>query len=682
MRIKKKIKLFFRRIRRVKKLDIQFALTDLELDYTVLKKEICFNPSAKPKVSIIIPFYNQEIYTKNCLDSLQKNLTDKYSYEIILIDDNSSENIDLSLVKGIEVIHNEENKGFLKNVNIGIQAAKGEYIYLLNNDTKVQEGFLDELFFVFENYENVGAVGSKLINPDNTLQEAGVVFLKDFGIHQIFKKRKSFFPEVNYVKKVDYCSGCSLLFKRYKEDGESLNLLDEQFAPAYFEETDFCFDLKYNQRKDVYFTPFSVVMHYNGATYNSKENTTLEKVKRKEELFEINKAKFEKKWSKQIYDIQADSINNRILELYENKSIIFFSENVPEYDKDSGSNRFYEIIRAFKDNGYHVSLVAKDTFWGKGNPYIEFYQKLGVQVFYEYHKYKDFTYFLETLCSNYRVSWFYGPGAFELYINAAKKFIPQSKKVYDMVDIHHLRYQRALELEPRRLSHKKKLRKYTKIETKLIKKSDYVITISDSEKQFMAKFFDIDKLVTVSNIHYPKILKSDIKPFAERKDLLFIGSIHHPNVNALNFLYHEIMPIVWQSNPDLTVHVLGNIDTIVTDIHHDNFIFHGFLPSVEEYFLNTRLMVAPLQIGAGVKGKIGQAFEYHLPVVTTTIGAEGMFLKDQENVLIADTAEHFAQAILELYENEEKWNSLSNNSEKSLYPFSKEKVNETIKAFF
>jgi len=92
-------------------------------------------------------------------------------------------------------------------------------------------------------------------------------------------------------------------------------------------------------------------------------------------------------------------------------------------------------------------------------------------------------------------------------------------------------------------------------------------------------------------------------------------------------------------------------------------------------------MLAPLRYGAGIKGKIGQAFEYYLPVVTTSIGAEGMKLINGKNALIEDTKEEFAQAIIELYTNEVLWTELQNNSERSLEPFSKEILKQTLLSF-
>ena len=89
-------------------------------------------------------------------------------------------------------------------------------------------------------------------------------------------------------------------------------------------------------------------------------------------------------------------------------------------------------------------------------------------------------------------------------------------------------------------------------------------------------------------------------------------------------------------------------------------------------------MVAPLRYGAGVKGKVGQAFEYHLPVITSTIGAEGMHLTHNENVLIEDTKEGFAEAIINLYTNNELWKKLHDNSETTLAPFSRQILKETL----
>lgn len=469
----------------------------------LIREKIIFNESPRPVVSIVIPFYNQEKFTWNCLKYLNENLSEKYPYEIILIDDNSVELYDFSFIEGIKIIKNSSNLGFLKNINKGITAAKGEYIYILNNDTEVGQNFLEELFFVFENFKDVGAVGSMLLNPDGTLQEAGSVFLKDFNIRQVVKNKKPHYPEINYIYKVDYCSGCSLLFKKYKDDGVMLNLLDEIFAPAYFEETDFCFDLKYNQNKDIYYTPFSKVLHYNGVSYNDKKKPSDESTKRKENLFNVNKEKFKNKWKLQIEAIEAASVEERIIEKYNNKSIVFVIDHMPDDDKESELNRLKEIIKDFINNRYHITLIVTDT--PHNNSYTNFFQRIGVNVFYS--KYRSKNKFVKYIAkNNARVNliWFYGPEAFKENYFKFKKVFKNAKYIYDMLCIHHLRFLNNMKIDSE-ISNKLNYEKYKEIETVFIKNADYVIPISDSEKEYIKPFFNNNNLIVISNLYSSKI---------------------------------------------------------------------------------------------------------------------------------------------------------------------------------
>ena len=247
-----------------------------------------------------------------------------------------------------------------------------------------------------------------------------------------------------------------------------------------------------------------------------------------------------------------------------------------------------------------------------------------------------------------------------------------------MVDIHHVRFLRALETEPNNKFYQRSYTKFLKYEKISSNKADLVIPISETEKDYMIGFCKAKNYKVISNIHYTKVLKSAIPSFNNRKDLLFIGSKHHPNIDAVYYLYKEILPLVWTINPDIKLNIIGNIKDEILDIEDDRIVFHGFVPDIDSFFLNNKLMVAPIRSGAGVKGKIGQSFEYHLPLVTSSTGAEGMNLENNYNALIADTPKDFADAILKLYTNENLWEKLSHNSEQSLFPFSIKHLEEQI----
>lgn len=380
---------------------------------------------------------------------------------------------------------------------------------------------------------------------------------------------------------------------------------------------------------------------------------------------------------------QIKVLNTQIIPNFEsfnaaNKTIVFISGAMPTHDKDSGSNRLLEIILAFKKLNYNCIICVENVF--ENDKYVQFYKQLGVIVYVESFQFDSCKSFLKSLNSIDYI-WFYGPNTLKNYFNKVSKFLPNTKTIFDMVDIHFLRYQRAIEIEPSRISLKKRYKKYFTIETKLAKKVDFVIAISDKEKAFMSDYLPDNKIVTISNVHYPKVKQNEIPTFINRENLLFIGSSHTPNIDAVHYLYNEIMPLVWETLPNIKVQIIGSVNKEVNSITHKNIEFLGFVENVEPYFLNSKLMIAPLRYGAGVKGKVGQAFEYYLPVVTTSIGAEGMFLENELNAIIADNAVDFANKIIEVYTQNEIWDKLSKNSELSLYPFSKEKLEKTIAQF-
>lgn len=383
---------------------------------------------------------------------------------------------------------------------------------------------------------------------------------------------------------------------------------------------------------------------------------------------------------KDIVNNQSDnSIPNFHTYNPEYKTIVFVNGSMPTHDKDSGSNRLKEIILAFKEKKFNCIICTKNAY--RTNPYIQYYGDLGIIVYVETNQYGSYFEFIKSI-PKVDYIWYYSPDTLKDNFKKISKIIPKTKSIFDMVDIHFLRYKRAIELEPTRISLRKRYKKYFAIETQLAQKVDYIIAISDVEKEIMKDYYAIDKLITISNIHYPKIEKHKVLSFKDRRDLLFIGSTHSPNIDALFYLCNEIMPLVWEKMPHIKINVIGNVKDKISEIKHPNFIFHGYVPDIVDFFISNKMMIAPLRFGAGVKGKIGQAFEYYLPVITTSIGAEGMKLVNEKNALIEDKKEDFAKAILNLYSDEELWNKLQNNSEDSLSSFSLENLHNIINKYF
>jgi glycosyltransferase involved in cell wall biosynthesis len=124
----------------------------------------------------------------------------------------------------------------------------------------------------------------------------------------------------------------------------------------------------------------------------------------------------------------------------------------------------------------------------------------------------------------------------------------------------------------------------------------------------------------------------------------------------------EIMPKIVTELPSATFHIIGSkMPESVRALTSDHVEIHGYLENVDRFFETCLLSVAPLRFGAGVKGKVNQSMSFGVPVVSTSIGAEGMHLTHGKDILLADDPREFAQQIIRLHCDQELWMRLSRN---------------------
>lgn len=219
-----------------------------------------------PKVSIIIPLFNQSRLTEGCVSAIQR-FTQHGGYELILIDNASSDGTADLLEQWRQtatIIRNLENLGFAKACNQGARAARGDYLLFLNNDTEVTVGWLEPLSTVFEQDSTVAAVGSKLLYSDGTIQHAGVLLVEDrqqrdplVGRH-LYQRMPGDHPAANVMRTVQALTAACLLVRR--EDFEAVGGFDEGYWNGY-EDVDLCLKLTAAGKRLVY-QPASVVVHH------------------------------------------------------------------------------------------------------------------------------------------------------------------------------------------------------------------------------------------------------------------------------------------------------------------------------------------------------------------------------------------------------------------------------------
>ena len=138
-------------------------------------------------------------------------------------------------------------------------------------------------------------------------------------------------------------------------------------------------------------------------------------------------------------------------------------------------------------------------------------------------------------------------------------------------------------------------------------------------------------------------------------------------VDAVEYFVHEILPLVRIHLPDIHLTIVGsNPPDVIRQMQSSSITVTGWVEDLSELYHAARIAIAPLRFGAGVKGKIGEALNYGVPAVTTSVGADGMGLQNRDDILIADSAQDFAKSIVDCHQQPELWSQLRVNGRKTI----------------
>ncbi len=617
-----------------------------------------------PMVSVVVPAYNHCDVTVRCLQSLSDMWPATLPIQVIVVDDASSDQTPslLTELAGVDYVRNAQNQGFVRSCNRGAALARGKYICFLNNDTEVREAWLDHLVTLAESDPLIGAVGSKLIYPDGTLQEAGGIMFRDASGWNYGRTADPKDPRYNYIRDVDYCSGAALMVRR--DLFSWIGGFSEVFAPAYYEDVDLCFSVRSLGYRVVY-QPLSEVIHYEGLTSGTDVASGSKRFQ------EINRPKFHEKWFQALeghYEPHPSSVPGAARRLKNGPTILVVDSYVPLYDRDAGSLRLMHIIRLLCEA--HFQVVFLPDNYARMQPYTTELHQLGVEVLHHIERGRSQIQSLEEILPFLDFAWICRPELFHKYESMIRRN-GATKVLYDTIDLHFVRKRREYELfggnaEDWQTSEREEL--------SAARKADATIVVTEDERRVLSDF-GIDPVYVIPTLHDPVVV-SNRRSFSERDGLLFIGGYNHtPNVDTAKWLCNEIMPLVWQAEPSITLTLLGsNPPDAVLALQSGLVRVPGYVPDVSSYFESAKLFVAPIRFGAGIKGKVGHALSYGLHVVLTSIAAEGFGVTDNHDCLLADDAPRFAAAIIRAYRDEALWNTLSTNSVQTLAPFTADAI--------
>lgn len=610
--------------------------------------EIELATTRNPVVSVIVPIYGKLNYTLRCIVSVASNIPDT-PFEFIVVDDCSPDNSLETLrdIQGIRVISNPENQGFIRSCNIGAKAALGQYLYFLNNDTEVTSGWLDELVRTFQEFPGTGLVGSKLVYPDGTLQEAGGIIWRDGSAWNFGRNQDQLLPMYCYAREVDYCSGASIVIPKILF--EDIGGFDEHYLPAYCEDSDLALKIRDRGYRVIY-QPLSVVVHYEGITSGTDTGQGAK-------AYQVaNLRKQFVRWQNRLVKHQENGVDvDRAKDRTATRRVLVLDHCTPTPDQDAGSVITFNMLLLLREMDYQVTFIPEHNFHYLPH-YTPALQRVGVEVLYSpYCNAVDEH--IKEVGSRYDLVLMFRPMVVVEHLDSVRRYCPQAKVLFHTVDLHYLRMGREAEIlgDATRMKAADEMKI---IEFDALRAVDASIVVSMTEREILKR--DLPE----ANIHvFPLIIdvEGTSSAFDDRKDIVFVGGYQHqPNIDAVIHFVNDIMPILRPRLPGVRFHIVGsNAPEKITELASDDVIIVGFVEELTPFLDTMRVSVAPLRFGAGIKGKIGTSMAVGLPAVATSLAAEGMGLSPGENILVADRADAFAEAVIRLYQNKPLWNAVS-----------------------
>ena len=605
-----------------------------------------------PEVTIIIPAYNKFELTYHCIASIVLSFN-KTSYEVILADDCSDDMTTQaeSLIENLVVSRCEENVGFLRNCNRAAELARGNFIIFLNNDTEVTSFWLDALIDPFYIDDDLGMTGAKLINPDGSLQEAGGIVWGNGQPWNVGRGDHQFSPEYNYMRQVDYVTGAAMCIKR--EIWMQVGGFSNEFIPCYYEDTDLAFKVRQAGFKVVY-CPHSVVVHFEGQSHGTDINKGMKKYQA------VNEKTFRGKWFKDFKSNGQASLEAMQLEKDKgiDQRVLVIDYATPMPNKDAGSYAALQEIKLIQSLGFKVTFVPENmAFFGK---YSLELQKIGVEVIYSPF-YSSVNQVLERRLSEMNAVYITRYSVAEKYLGMIRDLNPSAKVIFNNADLHFLREIRSTLLHNDSKGDLSSALFTRDAELRVCREADAVLCYNKTEHAVITShILETDKLHIT-----PWVLeeKNHAPAFEERNGIAFLGGFRHkPNIEAVEYLVSDIMPVLKKVRPDIVLSIYGsNMPESFDDIQSGNIKVEGFADTLDTVFHKHRVFVSPLLSGAGIKGKVLESMAYGTPCVLTDVAAEGTGLSHGISALIAETPQDWVKRIIQLYDDRELWQIFSDN---------------------
>ncbi len=518
---------------------------------------------------------------------------------------------------------------------------------MLNDDTEIQPGWLEALIETADAHPDVDAVGSRILHPDGTLQEAGSVVWRDGSTVGVGRGLPAGSRRYAYLRDVDYVSACSLLVRR--STFEQLGGFDEQYFPGYLEDVDLCLAIRARGGRVLY-QPRSVVIHHESQSAADAKTFLILRGRR------ILRAKWGRELERRA---EARPWEPRALELAVHRArgnprrILIIDDRLPDPGSGGGLGRALDAIRELSAAGCAVSLYPSIDSSGDRSTL----QDLGVDVVEG-----DLIAHLSEPHVAYDVAIVSRPNNFH-FVKRLRWLQQQCAVIYDAEALFYRRLEREAvvlrDSHPHRAATAElQARGYRKLELRIGRSVDRIVAASAVEADALRQMSPRCPVDVIEGRSLDA--RFTHRPFERRWGMVLVAGwlapYPSPNSDGLEWFLERVLPLVKDQLPWVQLRVTGRSPHHELASHESPWVrFVGHVDDLAELYDSAQLAVVPMRFGAGIKNKALEAVLHGVPVVATTVGGEGVPGAGGLGVSVADDPAEFAQRVVTLLGDVKAW---------------------------
>jgi GT2 family glycosyltransferase len=613
-------------------------------------KRIEFPFHEQPRVSILILAWRQRGLLEACLQALRGSTKGAVPCEVIISLNGAAPDVEAFVRQGTEgarIVESSVNLGFGGGNNRAAHFARGEYLVLLNDDAIVQPEWLEWLVSTADANPRAGAVGSCVLFPDGRVQEAGSILWNDGSTMPVARGMPGDSLEWHFVRPVDYASACSLLVRRTTWD--AVGGFDENYFPAYYEDVDLSLAIQARGERVLY-EPRSRVCHHESA---SSDETF------KHFLFDRNRRRLVEKWHDDLgfheaaAPWSAAAVSRAAWRARKcPRRILVVDDRVPARSMGAGFGRMFDALLELANAGYAASIfptcavdLPNDALVSNGVAVVT--ARLSE------HLARPDVFYDAVIVSR--------PHNYDQVAPLVRRHQPWATLLYDVEALYWRRLERQAtlvlnEAEAERLL--RDARAIRLVEERILRESDYAVAVSCDEARTL-EFLEGRCPIDVLPPSEPNVVCTE-SPFWARRGVAFVAGwlagATSPNGDGLTWFVAEVLPHLRRMLPWVYLRVTGaDPPAEIRALADPNVHFEGHVQRLDLFYDEVRVVIVPIRYGAGVKLKTVEALQHGVPVVSTTIGAEGLETRGLEAIDVADDPEQFAERVAVLLTDRHVW---------------------------